>query len=90
VAPPVIILVEPTTDGTTAHEHVDLIYFCRPVGTLDALLVGGDPTIRWVSREELERNQPVAPMPGLAAAAIPEDVRLLALSAIRQEAGISS
>jgi len=90
VAPPVVILVEPTTDGTTEHEHVDLIYFCRPVGTLGSLLVGADPTIRWVSVAELERNQPVAPMPGLPAAAIPDDVRLLALSAIRQEAGISS
>ena len=31
VAPPVVILVEPTTDGVTEHQHIDMIYFCRPV-----------------------------------------------------------
>ena len=84
VAPPQIILLEPTTDGVTEHEHIDLIYFCRPVQGTEALKTAEDPTIRWVSELELERNEAVAPLPGEAAAAVPEDVRLLALAAIRQ------
>jgi len=90
VAPPVVILVEPTTDGITEHEHIDLIYFCRPIGALDSLASQSDPTIRWVTVDELERNEPVAPLPGLTAVAIPEDVRVLALAAISHEAAITA
>jgi 8-oxo-dGTP diphosphatase len=82
VAPPVIILIEPTTDGVTEHEHIDLIYFCRPAGGVDPVAAHPDPTIRWVTRAELERNDPVAPLPGVAAAPVPDDVRALALAAI--------
>jgi 8-oxo-dGTP diphosphatase len=85
IAPPVLILQEPTTDGVTEHEHIDLIYFCRPVGGLDALAGHPDPTIRWVSQAELERNQPMAPLPDLPQAAIPEDVQVLGLAAIEQD-----
>jgi 8-oxo-dGTP pyrophosphatase MutT (NUDIX family) len=86
VAPPVIILIEPTTDGVTEHEHIDLIYFCRPVGGIDPVAAHPDPTIRWVSKEELDRNEPVAPLPDLPSAAIPDDVRTLAIAALEQEA----
>lgn len=81
--PPVTILVEPTTDGVTEHQHIDLIYFCRAVGSLDSLAVHADPTIRWVTEQELEQNDPVAPLPDVPAVPIPDDVRLLALAAIR-------
>jgi 8-oxo-dGTP diphosphatase len=86
IAPPEIILVEPTTDGVHEHEHIDLIYFCRPRGALDALDRHPDPTIRWVDRAQLERNEPVAPLPGVPAAALPEDVRRLALAALERAA----
>jgi 8-oxo-dGTP pyrophosphatase MutT (NUDIX family) len=88
VAPPVLILLEPTTDGVHEHEHVDLIYFCRPVGGIDSLATDVDPTIHWVSASELELNQPVMPLPGVAPATIPDDVRRLALAAIAQGAEI--
>lgn len=86
VAPPVVILIEPTTDGVTEHQHIDLIYFCRPAGGVDPINAHPDPTIRWVSRAELERNEPVPPMPGMDAAPIPDDVRALARAAIERAA----
>jgi 8-oxo-dGTP pyrophosphatase MutT (NUDIX family) len=85
VAPPVVILIEPTTDGVIEHEHIDLIYFCRPAGDLAALASHPDPTIRWVSRRELQENAPITPMPELPPASIPEDVKALGLAAIDLE-----
>jgi ADP-ribose pyrophosphatase YjhB (NUDIX family) len=84
IAPPEVILLEPTTDGVVQHEHIDLIYFCRPVGDLGSIATDVDPSIRWVTAEELERNEPVAPFPDSEAAPIPDDVRILALAAIRR------
>lgn len=82
--PPVTILVEPTTDGVTVHQHIDLIYFCRAAGPLDSLAVETDPTIRWVTEQELEQNEPVAPLPDEPAVPVSDDVRLLALAAIKR------
>ncbi|MFI5461711.1 MAG: NUDIX hydrolase [Isosphaerales bacterium] len=90
VAAPVTILIEPTTDGVTQHEHIDLIYFCRPTGNLEALSEHPDPTIRWVDRAGLERNEPVSPLPGMAPEPVPADVRVLALAAMDQENVVSS
>ena len=78
--PPVTILLEQVSDGVQQHEHIDLIYYCRPLH--EPPLRFDDPTTRWVGRAELERNEPVAPAPGEAPACVPEDVRLLALDAI--------
>jgi 8-oxo-dGTP diphosphatase len=88
VAPPVLILLEPVTDGVTEHEHIDLIYFCRPNGGTEVLTGHPDATIRWVSRAELEVNEPVAPLPDYTAVGISEDVRMPALAAIDLEADL--
>jgi len=85
VAPPVVILIEPTTDGVTRHEHIDMIYFCRPVAGLEGLEHHPDPSLRWVSAEELEANVPVSPLPGTAPEPIPDDVQALATAALEQE-----
>jgi 8-oxo-dGTP diphosphatase len=90
VAPPVVILVEPTTDGVTEHQHIDMIYFCRPVSGLDRMAHHPDPTLRWVSREEIEENRPASPLPGLAPEPIPDDVCALARAALEQERAIRS
>ena len=90
VAPPALILIEPTTDGITQHQHIDLIYFCRPAGSLRGLSSHPDATIRWVSRSELERNEPVSPMPGVSPEALPADVRVLALAAMDEEHALKS
>ncbi len=81
--PPVTILLERATDGQTWHEHIDLIYFCRPRHGVAGLALDRDPTLRWVSEAELMANTPVAPVPGEPPAPIPLDVRTLALEAIR-------
>lgn len=84
VAAPVTILLEPATDGVTEHEHIDLIYFCRPTAGIERIRTDEDPTIRWVSEAELLRNEAVSPLPGEPPAVIPDDVWPLALAAIRQ------
>jgi 8-oxo-dGTP diphosphatase len=81
--PPVTILLERATDGATWHEHIDLIYFCRPRAGVEGLARARDPTLRWLSAAELRANVPLAPFPGEPAAEIPLDVRTLALEAIR-------
>lgn len=89
VAAPVIILIEPTTDGVREHQHIDLIYFCRPTSDVERLSLHPDPTIRWVTREELERNEAVAPLGGVPPAVVPEDVRLLGLAALDRDQSLN-
>ncbi|HZQ36829.1 MAG TPA: hypothetical protein VFD32_12910, partial [Dehalococcoidia bacterium] len=64
--------------------HIDLIYFCRPLEPAPERFA--DPTIRWLDAADLEANRPLAPWPGEPPAALSEDVRVLALAAIRREA----
>ena len=75
---PVTIMVEPIRafGGDVAHQHIDLIYFTRP---LDG---AGDPPPgwRWIDREQLERNAPIV-VDG-ADAEVSEDVRVLGIAAI--------
>ncbi len=82
IAPPVTILIEQVTDGVERHEHIDLIYFCRPLSTPPATF--DNPTFRWLDLAELEANEPLSPAPGLPPVGVPEDVRLLALEALRR------
>jgi 8-oxo-dGTP pyrophosphatase MutT (NUDIX family) len=82
--PPVTILLERATDGQTWHEHIDLIYFCRPAAGIETLAIERDPTLRWLSAAELRANIPIAPTPDEPPAAIPIDVRTLALEAINR------
>lgn len=81
--PPVTILLERATDGHLWHEHVDLIYFCRPAGGIGGLAIERDPTLRWLGEDELRTNAPLAPTADEAPAEVPVDVRTLALEAIR-------
>lgn len=81
--PPVTILLERATDGEMWHEHIDLIYFCRPAAGIAGLALDRDPTLRWLGEAELEAAEPIAPLPGEAAAPVPLDVRALGLAAIR-------
>jgi 8-oxo-dGTP diphosphatase len=81
--PPVTILLERATDGKTWHEHIDLIYFCRPAAGIDGLAVERDPTLRWLDEVELRANAPVSPGEDEPPVEVPADVRLLALEAIR-------
>ncbi|HSP55992.1 MAG TPA: NUDIX domain-containing protein [Dehalococcoidia bacterium] len=81
---PYTILVEDIPGPGEPHKHIDMIYFCRPVegaahGTVD------DPTLRWVTAAELRDGWLLDVAGRGASAAVPEDVRALALVAI--EAG---
>jgi 8-oxo-dGTP diphosphatase len=81
LAPPVTILLERVSDGTEIHEHIDMIYFCRPLSPPTQGF--NDPTVRWLDAAALAANNPMAPAPELPPAAVPEDVRVLALEALR-------
>jgi 8-oxo-dGTP pyrophosphatase MutT (NUDIX family) len=86
IAPPHTILVEDIPGPDKPHKHIDLIYFVTPVdgaahGTVD------DPTLRWVTAGELRENSPLDVAGCGVSAAIPDDVRELALAAIREVKG---
>ena len=81
--PPVTILLERAFDGRLWHEHIDMIYFCIPSAGVESLAVERDPTLRWVSAAELERNAPISPFPDEPPAEVPVDVRLLGIEAVR-------
>ena len=77
VQPPYTIMVEDIDDPSVGfHKHIDMIYFCRPVGPPGALKEGW----LWVSRDDLVESARLAP-DGPAAVPPPDDVRLLAQKA---------
>ena len=80
VQPPYTILLEDSPEPGEPHQHVDLIYFCRPVdGAQDR--PPGD--FHWVDEATLHDNRPLelsASRPRRVP--IADDVRLLALKAI--------
>ena len=78
VHPPFTIMVEDIEDPVQGfHQHIDMIYFCRPIGESVELADGW----RWVSRDALEAGRPMAPPSGEPTAP-PEDVRALGVRAI--------
>ena len=81
LAAPYTILLENSPE-TPPHQHIDLIYFCRLAGGPTALRRGGT-FLTWVDEEQLERREAIPLGNGGRAAPVPDDVRLLALKAIR-------
>ena len=78
VAPPYTIMVEDIHDPVDGfHQHIDMIYFCRPEGAHGPLREGWI----WVDREALERREPLS-AGGAPTLPPPDDVRLLALRAL--------
>ncbi len=86
---PATIMVEPIGDfgEEPAHQHIDLIYFARPIQLLGA--TGSDDADRfakepggwrWVSREQLENGAPLT-LAGVTAR-ISDDVVRLGIAAI--------
>jgi 8-oxo-dGTP pyrophosphatase MutT (NUDIX family) len=78
---PYTILIEDIPGPDEPHKHIDLIYFCRPVAGADHGK-RDDPTLRWVSDEELRSKEPLDVAGCGITAPVPEDVRVLALIAI--------
>ena len=78
VTTPFTIMVEDIHDPVEGfHNHIDMIYFCRPLGGSDDLADGW----QWVSRETLENGSHLTNDAGHSEPP-PEDVRVLGVRAI--------
>lgn len=88
--PPSTILVENSSEPGPPHQHIDLIYFCRSLDGQALRPPGPDDVLVWVGEAELRRGEPVSL--GTCGADVPvtEDVRLLALEAMRAVQGTPS
>lgn len=64
-----------------AHQHIDLVYFTRPLAGQALTLPDGGEGWLWVSEAEL-RDGVTLSCPGGGSAPVPEDVRRLGLEAI--------
>ena len=74
VQPPFTIMIEDIHDPVQGyHQHIDMIYFCRPAGEPGAMNDGW----RWIGKETLRAGTPIPGGEGPSEAP-PEDVRVLA------------
>jgi 8-oxo-dGTP pyrophosphatase MutT (NUDIX family) len=64
------------------HQHIDFVYFTRPVAGAKLELPEAAEGWRWVSEDELREGAPIALPDGSGEAAVPEDVRILGIDAI--------
>jgi len=82
IAPPYTILLEDSSEPGEPHKHMDLIYFCRPANNVSLRPPEG-AMVTWVGEKALHSNQPIGlPASGISAP-VNDDVRMLALAAIR-------
>ena len=80
---PVAIMIEDIDDPAQGyHQHIDMIYFCKPVGDPARVNAGW----LWVSRRDLADGAALRTAEG-AAIAPPEDVRVLAARAFEVVGG---
>ena len=90
LAPPVTVGVYNLRNGDRgvreAHQHIDFVYFTRPVAGQAMVLPDGDGhEWRWVSEAELAPEAVLSHEASGAEVVINEDVRVLALAAIAAE-----
>ena len=83
--PPYTILIETSAGAGAPHEHIDLIYICRPLDGETVRAPSPDDTLVWVSEGQLQRNEPLTLPSNSSPIHVPEDVRALALAALRLE-----
>ncbi|NIU60726.1 MAG: NUDIX domain-containing protein [Pseudomonas stutzeri] len=82
IAPPYTILLEDSSEPGEPHRHIDLIYFCRPANNASLRPPEG-ALVTWVAEDALHSNQHIdLPACGLSVP-VNDDVRMLALAAIR-------
>lgn len=82
IAPPYTILLEDSPEPGESHRHMDLIYFCRPANNASLHPPQG-AVVTWVDEDALHSNQPIDLSACGLSAPVNDDVRLLALAAIR-------
>jgi 8-oxo-dGTP pyrophosphatase MutT (NUDIX family) len=91
--PPATILLAPVrscgvaraTGWTGPVEHIDLVYYTRPRDGLAGLRTD-DLTMRWMDAAAIEANVPFAPEQDAPPVPLADDVRVLALDALRAAA----
>ncbi len=81
IQPPYTILLEGSPEPGEPHEHIDFIYFCRPLEGA-RVEAAPDDALRWVDEATLRSNQPLELAGCGVSIAVSEDVRTLALAAI--------
>jgi 8-oxo-dGTP pyrophosphatase MutT (NUDIX family) len=83
VQPPYTILIERSAEPGEPHQHIDLIYFCRPLPG-SRLAPPAGTVLCWATEEELRQGRPLE-MDGTCGLAVPvpADVRALALEGFR-------
>jgi 8-oxo-dGTP diphosphatase len=81
--PPYTILVENSAEPGGPHQHIDLIYFCRSLDGEAVRPPAPDDALVWVSEADLRRNDALPLASCGVDVPVAEDVRLLALEAIR-------
>jgi 8-oxo-dGTP pyrophosphatase MutT (NUDIX family) len=84
IAAPYTILVEDIDDAGDAHQHIDFIYFVRSLDGAALRPPAPDDELLWVSEAQLQRGEALPRGDG-ARVPVAEDVRVLALEAIRAE-----
>ena len=78
VTPPYTIMVEDIHDPSDGyHQHIDMIYFCRPVASMNSMVDGW----QWVTKKQLMDGDSLLLDDG-SAEPPPEDVRILGVRAI--------
>ena len=80
IQPPYTILIEDIPEPDEPHQHIDLIYFCRPVGGANHDPALGD--FHWLDEEALRSNEPLQLASCGVTIPLTKDVRLLAIKAI--------
>lgn len=81
--PPYTILIERSPEPGRPHQHIDLIYFCRSLDGEAVRPPSPDDVLVWVTDAQLQRNEPLPVGRCGPNIPVPEDVRALALEALR-------
>ena len=81
---PRTILLEDIDEPREPHQHIDFIYFARPLDGEELRPLPEIDSWRWVTEDELA-NREALPLADGGSAPVPDDVRELALAAIRAE-----
>jgi len=80
IPPPLVIICADVDDGP--HQHIDMSYALRPVDGVPPQPPDGDHGFIWVTRDQLQRDEPLPVASCGVDIPVPEDVRILALQAI--------
>ena len=75
--------------GFRCHPHIDMSYVLRPIAGVAREEPERDHGFRWVSEEELRRNDPLPVVACGVEVCVPDDVRLIGLRAIALVRGTS-